>query len=244
MNKVIIFDIWGDYAHFKKIYTTSSPLTYGIPSRTALCGLIGSILGFSKNKYNEILGEANIKFSVKIINKIIKTRMGFNWIDTKSAGKNMNSIKQRTQIKIEFVKNPKYRIYVSLSDDKLYEKLLHNIKNHETYYTPCLGVAYCIANFEFISENNFQKIESFSDETFLDIVGTITLDNLKDKNSINFISDNSEFHYIKEKIPFYMNNDREVLEYKNYLFEKSGKTLSIKPKFYYQLDNKEKIILL
>ena len=53
MSKIIIFDIWGDYAHFKKPYTTTSPLTYSIPSRTALTGIIGAIMGIRKDKNNE-----------------------------------------------------------------------------------------------------------------------------------------------------------------------------------------------
>ena len=48
MKKVLVFDIWSEYGHFKKPYTTTSPLTFSIPSRTALTGIIGAILGIEK----------------------------------------------------------------------------------------------------------------------------------------------------------------------------------------------------
>ena len=51
-----------------------------------------------------------------------KVRIGENLIDTKSAVK-MHLIKNRTQIRFEFVKDPKYRIYFSHSDEQFYKKM-------------------------------------------------------------------------------------------------------------------------
>ena len=46
--KILVFDIWGDYAHFKKIYATTSALTYVIPTKPSIYGYIGSIVGREK----------------------------------------------------------------------------------------------------------------------------------------------------------------------------------------------------
>ena len=54
-ERVIVFDVWGDYAHFRKNYSTSSPLTYSFPPRTALSGLIGAIAGLDKSNYGSSL---------------------------------------------------------------------------------------------------------------------------------------------------------------------------------------------
>lgn len=51
MKKLLCFDIWADYAHFKKYYTTTSPLTFSIPPKTSIYGIIGAILGMGKNEY-------------------------------------------------------------------------------------------------------------------------------------------------------------------------------------------------
>jgi CRISPR-associated protein Cas5h len=45
VDKVLVFDIWSDYAHFRRGYTTTSPLTYPFPTRTALTGIVAAILG-------------------------------------------------------------------------------------------------------------------------------------------------------------------------------------------------------
>ena len=48
--KCLVFDIKGDYGHFKKYYTTSSPLTFSIP-RTTVSGMIGALIGLDKEEY-------------------------------------------------------------------------------------------------------------------------------------------------------------------------------------------------
>ena len=47
--KIIVFDIKGKFAHFRKFYTNSSSLTYGIPPRTAICGILAAILGLERD---------------------------------------------------------------------------------------------------------------------------------------------------------------------------------------------------
>ena len=43
-KELLIFDIRGEYGHFRKYNTTTSPLTYSIPTRTAIAGILGAIL--------------------------------------------------------------------------------------------------------------------------------------------------------------------------------------------------------
>ena len=65
-GKVLVFEVYGKYAHFKKPYTTTSPLTYSIPSRTALTGIIGAIIGIEKNENNVLLNYEHCKLSIEI----------------------------------------------------------------------------------------------------------------------------------------------------------------------------------
>ena len=56
-KEILIFDISSEYGHFRKFNTTTSPLTYSIPTRTAVVGIIGAILGLereiSEGKFKE-----------------------------------------------------------------------------------------------------------------------------------------------------------------------------------------------
>ncbi len=109
MEKCIVFEVWGDWAHFRKIYTTSSPLSYSIPPRTAIAGLISAIIGNDKNQYYDCFTKDQAWIAVRIINPIKKFRIGLNLINTKTA-KMFAQIKERTQVRQEIVKHPRYRI--------------------------------------------------------------------------------------------------------------------------------------
>ena len=39
-EKLLAFDIWGDYAYFRRGYTTTSTVSFPFPSRTTISGLI------------------------------------------------------------------------------------------------------------------------------------------------------------------------------------------------------------
>ena len=48
--KTLVFDIWADIGHFRKYYTTSSPLTFSFPSPPTIAGMLGAIIGSSKER--------------------------------------------------------------------------------------------------------------------------------------------------------------------------------------------------
>ena len=83
MDKILVFDVWGEYAHFRKYYTTTSPLSFSIPPRTAISGLMGAIIGLSKDEYLKYFSKEQAQIAVRILNPIKKVRLAENLINTK-----------------------------------------------------------------------------------------------------------------------------------------------------------------
>ena len=151
---LIVFDIWGDYAYFRRGYTTTSTLTYPFPSRTTIAGFIAGILGYPRKSYYDLFQKENSKIGLKIINPIKKTRINLNYINTKNSML-LSEIKgngKRTQVPAEFLKNVKYRIYLSLDDEEIMNKLYNTLKEHKSVYTPYLGITECLANFSLVGK--------------------------------------------------------------------------------------------
>ena len=65
MDSVLVFDVWGEYGHFRKYYTTTSPLTFAMPPRTALSGLIAGIIGLDKTEYLKYFSKQNAQIAVR-----------------------------------------------------------------------------------------------------------------------------------------------------------------------------------
>jgi CRISPR-associated protein Cas5h len=234
MEKVLVFDVWSEYAHFRKFFTTTSPLTFSLPPRTALCGLMGAILGFPKDTYLSKFLRKDANFAVRLMNPVKKVRFSENLIDTDSV-KTMNIIKQHTRIKFEFLKDAKFRIYFSHSDPDLYSNAREMISAHKCVYTPFLGISEHIANFSYIGEYPLKKIEKPTE---------VAIDSIIPKDQILQIQFESGKEYMTETLPNEMAEDRTVNDYKEFTFERNCKPISAGVNYFYELGNNDRILFM
>jgi len=235
-ESVIVFDVWGDYAHFRKNYSTSSPLTYSFPPRTALSGLIGAIAGLDKSDYFSWFFRGNASIGCKILNPVKKVRIGENLIDTKSALK-MHLIKNRTQIRFEFVKDPKYRIYFWHSDEAFYRKVKNMLLGHQSVYTPCLGLSQLVCNFDYVGEYELRALED----------GVHEIDSVIPGKFISEPDFEEGKEYFCEVMPCEMGSEREVTNYQEILFERNGGSIRAKVSELWELKdggNGERILFI
>ena len=109
----LIFDIFGEYGHFRKFNTTTSPLTYSIPTPSSIFGLLGAILGIEredshnkigekKEHLREVFSSKNAAVAVRPLSEIKKVNIGFNLLDTGSYQSFFN-VTNRTQIEYEIL---------------------------------------------------------------------------------------------------------------------------------------------
>jgi len=228
MNKLLVFDVWGDYAHFRRFYTTTSPLSFPIPPRTALCGLIGAVIGLEKeeNDYLNYFPTDSVFIGLKLINPIKKNIIAENLIDTKTAkGPGMNLITYRTQIRFEFLKDQKYRIYFYCPNEEniVYQKLKYNLNQHKTVYTPCLGLSENIANFKFIGEFEINILPFMND--YISISTVLPLQKISKKDGIMF---EGEGEYFSIRMPVELNTKRVVTKYRDIIFDRTGRPIKAK----------------
>ena len=226
IDKVLVFDVWGDYAHFRRFYTTTSPLTFTIPPRTSLCGLIGAIIGKEKedNDYLKYFTLDKAYIGLKLLKPVKKVMIAENLIHTKNAkGIGMNLITERTQINFEFLKDQKYRIYFYHTNNEIYQQLKENLESHKSVYTPCFGLSENIANFAFVGEFNVNPNSSIDEYVQIDSV--LPSEKIIGEKGINF---NLSGEYFSMKVPVELNLERIVTKYSDILFERNGKPVEVK----------------
>ncbi|OGI12330.1 MAG: type I-B CRISPR-associated protein Cas5 [Candidatus Margulisbacteria bacterium GWF2_35_9] len=235
MIKVLVFDIWADYAMVKKIFTTMSPLSFPFPGRTTLQGIIGAIIGIDKKENPENFIGEGIEIGLRILNPVKKVVIPHNNIKVTSK-KHFSRFDEHKPQNIEFIKDPKYRIYFSTaSEGNIYKMLKNNLINHHSIYTISIGISQTLANFDFVGEYNAE--EKSAENEFVLLSTVCTKDNVKD---IDF-SSSKVFTVV---LPNRMKNDREVTEYKEFIYEAEGGQLLIKTDKYYPLPNGENIVFL
>jgi len=227
VDKIVIIDIWGEFAHFRKGYTSTSPLTYPFPTRTSLAGLISSIIGLKRDSYYELFNKENSSLALQIINPIRKIRITQNLIDTKTGFYLWDNKGLRTQIQFEYLKNPYYRLYIWLKDKDIFNNLIELLKEHKSIYTPYLGISECLLNFNYLGIFNVEQ--NISNNNAVEIFTVI-------KNGEIKIELESDMKYGRIKIPGFMDNNRVVKEFVELIYEEDGKPIKIKGEYYKVID--------
>ena len=236
----LVFDVKARYAHFRKIYTNSSSLSYSVPPRTTIEGLIAAILGYERDSYYDIFSSENLKIAVKKLSSTRKIVQSLNYIKATSIGK-IISPDEHTQIPFEILTGENgvgFRIYVNHTDDEIFHRLEELLKENKVHFIPYLGAAPFNCSINYVGK--FKAIEEESND-FIKIETVIRKD-LIDDNGIDVLNINGVL--IKEKMPRDFLPGRVIKEVKDYLYEENGNAIRVKLKSKYYNINNENIVLM
>lgn len=222
-EKILVFDIYADYAQFKKYFTNMSPLTFSMPPRTVLCGILGALIGIDKNKNPECFSKENSFVSAKTNNQIKKVKLPTNYLKTTSK-EHFSKFEQHKPTNVEYLKNPSFRVYVAHKDKDIYQKIKQNLTEHKSVYTLNLGISSCMANFSFAGEFEVSSNQGIAD--FISIVP---------KELVKNIVFNEAVILQQCTLPNFMLNDREVIEYREFLYEVNGNKISCEVEDYFTI---------
>jgi CRISPR-associated protein Cas5h len=245
--KLLSFDIWGEFAVFRRPYSTTSPLTYPFPTRTAVAGFISAILGLDRNSYYDEFNKDNSGIGIQLLSPIRRTHIGQNLIAT-NKGYYLWDINEnpRTQILFEVLKDPKFRIFAWLKNENLYNSLKNRLINHLCVYTPYLGLAPMIANFRFHDEFSNIKMKITEEGNLTNIVTIVP-------EEYNVIAD-SNHKLGRINMPVYMDTNRKP-EFGSFIYDACSTTetttinnsllhqLNIRNGTYYEIDNDYNVVL-
>jgi len=239
MADLIVFDIFSDFAHFKRPYTTTSPVTFPIPSKPTLYGMVGAVIGLDKTDYLDHFYGRGVRAAVRILNPIHKVYIAENFINTKDG---MAKIKTRTQIKIEFLKNAAYRVYFSHPDEAVASALYQNLDAHKSHYTFSMGLSECIGNFRFVGRVDSVAGENPSGD-YVPIHSVLPTTALME-NDDSVIQFEPGKEIFRVSLTAEMNPEREIRRMTDIVFERNGLPVRAKVRQYEKIESLEENILL
>ncbi|MEM4115078.1 MAG: CRISPR-associated protein Cas5 [Saccharolobus sp.] len=220
MAIVYSFDVTSEFALFADPTINTNKVSYNLPSKTTIVGLLGAILGIkwsdSKVYTDEFLRlYKEIKIGIDIEQIPQKTIYYTNHVSFKKV--------KHKPFKVELLVKPKYKIYLYSETDVAREivKAIPNkgneydIPEKPSYFTPFLGNAYCLARL-----NNLETIKCVSDTSGGFIPASIIP--VKYKNVLPLGTSNNEL--------------KALVEY-NYLLSKDKPPI-LEPILYYAIFNK------
>lgn len=225
--------ISGNWAHFKKPETNNNPLTHDFITKTALVGLIGSVLGKTRDEMRPLFPKLceDLLYGVEVLKAVKKESWGF------TLRKAVN-IMEKAPKQMEFLKNPKYLVTLALKSersDQLFEEFKRAVKQGEAHYTPVLGLHNCPANLRFTSEGiiSAPKERTFKSKGFV-----------SEKHKIN-IQETKHLRVGLDRIPTYQNDDfwNPPERYVKVIYPSGGDNITVEGECY-DYDQGEKMWLI
>lgn len=82
--EILSLDIGGKFAHFRKYYANNTALSYTIPPRTTVMGMLAAILGRERDSYYEELASEKIRIGIRIMTPLKKSFHRLNLLSIKN----------------------------------------------------------------------------------------------------------------------------------------------------------------
>lgn len=214
-REFVRFDVAGDLAHFRRPYAITTALTFPIPPRTALCGLVGALLGLPKNESLRSLNDADAVFGLQMLGQLRTGHVSLNLLDTKGSPYfRPKTENPHTIMRYEVVREPRYRIWFSHA--QLSSQLHQLLLEQTVHFTPCLGLAWMIC--WMAGEPSLVEAEKRDAEASTLPVATLA----RADTIVGDIEWEEQSIYQRIRMPAEMLPDRRVTRYQEYIIETTG----------------------
>jgi len=240
IENLLIFDIKGKMAHFRKFYTNASSLSYDFPPRTTITGLIAGLLGRQRDTYYEEFSSDRCRIALSIQTPTRKIMQTVNYMKVESLGDlNASGGPDQTPLEIllplRFTSEIKYRIFFHHSDrEGIMKDLREVLISDKPIYPPYLGLS------EFIGETNFvdyaegNKIEFHESEQAIEVTTVVNIERIKNKGLVFQRNATQVLQYVKDIMPLEFDEERRLKEKSSFIYEKNQRKakLIIKGNYY------------
>lgn len=170
MKEIISFDIAGKLAHFRKYYANNTALSYFIPPRTSIMGMLAGMLGLPRDSYYRALASDRIRIGVRVLCPIKKTFHRLNLLkivgDMDFRGK-----QGRVQTPFEMVSahniregEVQYRIYLAYhpEGEAQWQAIKTHLLEQKRVYASALGLSNLAATVQNVRILEASQIEQIS----------------------------------------------------------------------------------
>lgn len=234
---LINFQLKGLFAHFLRAEASASALSYPIPPRTVILGILGAVLGLPKDEPQVLLEPAYIAISGKLpkthwhrakFRKDPPTPLPYVVKRTQKSEKN-TAPEKATLILQEWLFNPVYTVSVSVPSPYLLQ-LESRLRKRQWHFTPSLGLSEMIADIEYLGspeclplpEGPYDVQSVFQQES-----GTLDMEKIF----------NRELSIHLFQMPRTVTVER-IFTHCRYIVERDAKPIPVKTNQAYKTDNK------
>jgi CRISPR-associated protein Cas5h len=240
---VLSFHLKGKMAHFRRYYSNSSALSYTIPPRTTIIGIVAGLLGYPRDSYYEDFSTDQCKVAVSVRAPIKKQIQKLNLLMVKSPNDLNGSQEFHSQTATELVlpQNIRtgyidYQIWLSHRDQTIMDSLASFIKG-PGYVSKGISIALGTAQHLGWVEDG-QVLEGKEEEGVAEIYSVIPASKL---GKLDFTNPPYEYRLYKEDMPIDFDKERKLKDKGNMLINVLSSPIRAQVNNYVRLSNGEAI---
>ncbi|HEY8690024.1 MAG TPA: CRISPR-associated protein Cas5 [Chitinophagaceae bacterium] len=250
--EILQFDLNGKFAHFRKYYANNTAMSYSIPPRTTIMGILAAILGKPRDSYYQELSSGNIRIGIALKVPVKKNFHRLNLLSIKGLGDMSKSFESdfrkmsgnSIQTPFEVVTGlqlqkdeVRYRIFISCFEDGIntFNQLKRSLSDQSQVYPVTLGVANFnafITNYKWFAEENI--IERQAKDELVSFNSAVDSEKVTE---LQFDKEEYKMSFVEEELltsDFKADGDREVSKMNRVLFTSGDILLKVRytGKFY------------
>ena len=226
--EILAFSIRGKFAHFRKYYANNTAMSFSIPPRTSIIGMLAAIVGIEKEQYHECFKSEKLDVALAVKSSLKKNFYRLNLLSIKGPN-DFSGRGGHIQTPFEIVSglNPRkdevtYRIYLrnKKMDHQDWIMIVNAVLNKKTVYNLTMGTANFhahIGDSVLYSDDRLERLIPGSE--FIPIGTTINISEIEDIRFADEQQYNNEM--IEEELlpaDFVKNGNRELSAMNRLLF--------------------------
>lgn len=156
--QVLSFRWYAKYGHFLRAEANVNALSYPLPPRTAILGLLGAILGLEKDSLPVVLGKTLVAVGGELPQrfwhriKLRKTLPAALPLVVKRSQKSRSGSDEAVKLILqEWLWMPEFYVHVAMPDNpSVFSELCDRVAMRRWYFGPCMGLSELFADVELI----------------------------------------------------------------------------------------------
>lgn len=239
-ENAVVFRYGGRFGHFLRAEASVSAISYPVPPRTAMLGMIGAVLGLEKDTPQIELADALISVSGPIprthwhrvkLRKVPPTPLPRS---VKRGTKGSSAPERATLIRQEWLFNPSYTVTACLPSE-YHQNLVARLKGRNWHYSPCLGLSEMPAHLEFVEEGTASALPPGS-EILCASVARKDVGTLDGRGTLTASVDGEPLAILPLRMPREVTADR-VFTHADYMIERSGLPIPLRADEAYEISS-------
>ena len=141
---------YAKYGHFLRAEANVNALSYPLPPRTAILGILGAILGLAKDTLPEVLGNTKVAIGGKLPQRFwhrikLRTNMPAPLPLTIKKSQKGTSKGSKEDVKLtlqEWLWQPDFLVHIAMPDNpKVFTELCARIEQRRWHFSPSMGLS-------------------------------------------------------------------------------------------------------